>query len=595
MSKTSTKQAPVDQRAESVTMIPIADVHPSPANERKSLGDLGELVESIKSVGILEPLIVVPVDHGYEVVVGHRRRGAGVLAELKWLPCIVRSYDVTQRTVARLVENLQRADLAPFEEAAGFQQLVDQGLTQRDIATRVGRSQASISKRLALLKLPADAASYIASGNLTLDDAAQLGAVDDPELMAAAMEGIKQASKGSWPWTIRHLDQLRARLDRDRKVRAATEKLRAEKVSILHGRPDPWNSSMAALGTGYRGLPMKVKEHASHPCHAAYVDEHSGEVSYWCTKPANHVKADDKKVAAAAAKASETGGNRSERSEESKAKAHETRERNKTLRARQPLRTAALKAAIANDRAMLTFTLRQLVQTVLAHASGAAGLAAELLDVDRKATGFQWGAYLSGAKGDDRLLKLAYVLALALGEHPLAELPKRGFFDSEFTSHTFRYFDRLKFAADYQPDKVERDSVRKAAGGWHVAVGFDKGWDAGGPDGDAPISDESVDEEAGEPAPPKASASPASDKAASSSGGSVETASQRMERERRAKIDAAKRQLEEVEPLKPGSPSAPGTCTVCGCHGDCEGGCSWVVVDDGFWQCSTHATADALA
>jgi hypothetical protein len=88
MSKTSTKEAPVDQRAESVTMIPIADVHPSPANERKSLGDLGELVESIKSVGILEPLIVVPVDHGYEVVVGHRRRRAGELADLKWLEAV---------------------------------------------------------------------------------------------------------------------------------------------------------------------------------------------------------------------------------------------------------------------------------------------------------------------------------------------------------------------------------------------------------------------------------------------------------------------------------------------------------------------------
>lgn len=175
----------VDQRAESVTMIPIGKVRPAGDNPRKRIGDLTELVESIEANGIIEPLVVV-VDGGdrYKVVVGHRRRAAGELAKLQWLPCIVRTYDDVQRQVVMLVENLQREDLSPLEEASSYQLLVDAGRSQRDIAALVGKSQAHVSKHLGLLQLPEKAREAVDSGRISKEDAFELSKLaDHPEVI----------------------------------------------------------------------------------------------------------------------------------------------------------------------------------------------------------------------------------------------------------------------------------------------------------------------------------------------------------------------------------------------------------------------------
>ncbi len=133
--------------------LPAHQLHPDPANPRQDLGDLTELAASIVQLGVLEPLIVTahPTVRGeWQIVAGHRRHAAATLAGVMLVPAVIRVFDDVERRLAMLVENLHRRDLDPFDEARGYQMLVDLGLSQRDIAERVGCSQPHVSRRLKL-------------------------------------------------------------------------------------------------------------------------------------------------------------------------------------------------------------------------------------------------------------------------------------------------------------------------------------------------------------------------------------------------------------------------------------------------------------
>lgn len=116
---------------------------------------LAELAASIAEIGILQPLVVRPSGGGWEVVAGRRRLAAARIAELAEVPCLVRDLTDDQAADIALVENTHRRDLSPVEEGLAFARLRDQGLTQMQIAARVGRSQATVSSLLRVLELPA--------------------------------------------------------------------------------------------------------------------------------------------------------------------------------------------------------------------------------------------------------------------------------------------------------------------------------------------------------------------------------------------------------------------------------------------------------
>lgn len=144
--------------------VPLASVAQNLANVRDDLGDLTDLVASIREQGVLQALVVRPLAEGehelypngtrYVAVMGNRRRAAGERAGLQTLPVVVRT-DITTVNQRRsmLVENLQRKDLTPLEEARAFQQELDGGLSQRGLAKAIGVTQAHVSRRIALLKL----------------------------------------------------------------------------------------------------------------------------------------------------------------------------------------------------------------------------------------------------------------------------------------------------------------------------------------------------------------------------------------------------------------------------------------------------------
>lgn len=151
--------------------IPVGDIVPNTFQPRRSFDEeeLVALTASIRELGVLQPVLVR--EHsggGYELIAGERRWRAATRAGLDRIPAVVRDVDDETSLAHAIVENVQRAELNAIEEAAAFQQLIDEfSLTQDDVATRVGRSRPAVANALRLLQLPTDVQRYIIEGRLT--------------------------------------------------------------------------------------------------------------------------------------------------------------------------------------------------------------------------------------------------------------------------------------------------------------------------------------------------------------------------------------------------------------------------------------------
>lgn len=144
------------QRSESIgRMLDIRRVQPNPHQPRKDFGDLSEMVVSVKEKGILEPILVRSHEGQYQIIAGERRYQAARLAGLQRIPCIEVDVDARGMLEISLIENLQRRDLTPFEEAAAIQRLSDQfRYTHEEIAKKLGKSRTVITEILSLNRIP---------------------------------------------------------------------------------------------------------------------------------------------------------------------------------------------------------------------------------------------------------------------------------------------------------------------------------------------------------------------------------------------------------------------------------------------------------
>lgn len=167
--------------------IPIEKIKPNPDQPRRQfdVGPLEDLVASIKEKGVLQPLIVRPSGDGYEIVAGERRWRAAQQAQLHDLPVLVREFSDTEVLEVAIIENIQRADLNPIEEAAGYKQLMDRfGHTQEKMAEALGKSRSHIANLLRLLQLPDDIQSFVVDGSLSAGHARALITAEDPSALA---------------------------------------------------------------------------------------------------------------------------------------------------------------------------------------------------------------------------------------------------------------------------------------------------------------------------------------------------------------------------------------------------------------------------
>lgn len=188
------------------------NIEPHPSNPRTDVGDVTELAESIRAQGIRQNLLVVPAaaDGTYRCVIGHRRLAAARMLSLETVPAIVDdTLTPAQQLELMLVENLQRTNLTPLEEAKGYQDMLDLGIGAREISKRTGRSEKTVTARVRLLKLPEDAQQKVHNGQTTLEDVARLQQFEDnPEQLAQATEALGTAD---FNWKMNVLERERRR------------------------------------------------------------------------------------------------------------------------------------------------------------------------------------------------------------------------------------------------------------------------------------------------------------------------------------------------------------------------------------------------
>ena len=217
----------IDEKTEKVQEIPLDEIRPNPYQPRKTFDDstLRELADSIMLNGVIQPVILRQSSvKGYEIIAGERRVRASRLAGKTTIPAIVREFDETAMIEVAILENLQREDLTPLEEAEGYQTLMNKlNLTQVDVAQRLGKSRPYIANHLRLLNLPQDVKGMLQEGLISMGQARTLLGLNDESLISelakrAAEEGI----------TVRHLELLVQQLNNPGDVAKKKKKKKKE-------------------------------------------------------------------------------------------------------------------------------------------------------------------------------------------------------------------------------------------------------------------------------------------------------------------------------------------------------------------------------
>ena len=168
-----------------VTEIPVSLIDNNPNQPRKQFDDLAlkELAESVKTYGVLQPLILLKNEGRYMIIAGERRFRAAILAGLHQVPAIVKELSTQQVMEVALIENLQREDLNPIEAAVGLQELIKSyGMTQEEVASKIGKSRPTITNLLRLLQLQPEVIELVRSGRLSAGHARALLPVTEREL-----------------------------------------------------------------------------------------------------------------------------------------------------------------------------------------------------------------------------------------------------------------------------------------------------------------------------------------------------------------------------------------------------------------------------
>ena len=228
----------------------INEVEPNRNQPRKNFKQdaLEELAESIKEYGLIQPIIVTKKDNYYSIIAGERRWRACKLAGLTEIPAIIRDDDERKNTEIALIENIQREDLNPYEKALGIKNLMENyGLTQEDVAKKLGKSRSAIANTVRTLNLDTRVLELVKQGKLTEGHCRSLLAITDPEKQY--MTALNIIERGT---TVREIEQ------RNKKINAKkVSKEELKRVNILYN--DIENTFQGFFGTKVKINPGKKK------------------------------------------------------------------------------------------------------------------------------------------------------------------------------------------------------------------------------------------------------------------------------------------------------------------------------------------------
>ncbi len=231
---------------EQVVKVRISQVEPNREQARKNFdeADLAELADSIRQYGIIQPLIVQNKGKYYEIVAGERRWRAAKLAGVKEVPVIIRDISEQQKMEMSLIENIQREDLNPIEEAKAYRQLLEEfNLKQEDVAQRVSKSRAAVANSLRLLKLCDEVQQMVIDGKLTGGHARCLISVENADLQRRLAEQI-----ASQDLSVRETERLVRALQEDQGQKTKKTSGSDKKMDAIYA--DLANQMRSILGTG---------------------------------------------------------------------------------------------------------------------------------------------------------------------------------------------------------------------------------------------------------------------------------------------------------------------------------------------------------
>lgn len=216
-----------DEKVESkVLVIDINQIFPNPEQPRRRFEDekIEELAASLKGHGMIQPILVKKAEKGYEIIAGERRWRAARRADLKQIPCIIKTLDEKQYMLISLIENMQRENLNALEEATAFESMMDKfHMTQEEISRNIGKSRPYIANALRLLKLPREIQDMVIEGKMSGGHARALVAIDRKEMQIAAAEEIIE--KGL---SVRQAEAISANQPAARKKKPTPAKREAE-------------------------------------------------------------------------------------------------------------------------------------------------------------------------------------------------------------------------------------------------------------------------------------------------------------------------------------------------------------------------------
>lgn len=246
---------PQIEEIEEVKELDLSDIRPNPYQPRKRFDDksLRELSDSIKENGVFQPIIVRKSVNGYEIIAGERRYRASKLAKKKTIPAIVRKFDESQMMEVAVLENLQREDLTPLEEAQAYEMLQKNlGLTQEEVSKRMGKSRPYIANYLRLLTLPSKTKRLLQHGDLSMGQARTLLGLKDKDKIDAL---AKRVAKEGMP--VRKVEALVSEMNAKKPQKKTVKKsafIRASENQLSNKFGSSVNISETKRGKGHLSI-----------------------------------------------------------------------------------------------------------------------------------------------------------------------------------------------------------------------------------------------------------------------------------------------------------------------------------------------------
>ena len=236
---------------DTVRYVKIHDIMPNANQPRKTFNEekIEELAASIREHGIIQPIVVRKKSRGYEIVAGERRWRAAIKAELSQVPCLIRNLDDEQNMLIAIIENMQREDLNPIEEAEGLRQMTETfGMTQEQASRSVGKSRPYITNSMRLLKLPEYIRESIADGRISAGHGRTLIAASDEDMRKSIWE--KMIKEGL---SVREAEKLAAGSPGAKKRKPASKRKNPDVARVEEDLKDIFGTKVSINAAGKKG------------------------------------------------------------------------------------------------------------------------------------------------------------------------------------------------------------------------------------------------------------------------------------------------------------------------------------------------------